>query len=284
MEKTLGIVRYRIQFFTKSFCGQRAGVAAILKSQSSASCLLQQTTRTASTRELTPPIRLLRKDLSIFAGLSYLSAKQVIVRSLKNGEQQRAFLSLGGTVCSRGLYELPRNEKIRARTVVLIDEDGNKLATIPLQQALQAAKDKQLELVELQNQKGTRAAVCRMYSRKTLYDAEKKHKHSPQGNKVKELTITGHIAPQDLQWKTKKIHGFLEHGFSVKLSISRKPYHKISDEEKLEIVKKVVDGVKEVGVLDGQPKSVGSLVLRCTLKPVSQQSKAQTQGDGSETA
>lgn len=179
-------------------------------------------------------------------------------------------------IFANSIHVNPRNHQIRAKTVVLIDSNGEKLGTMSIAEALDKAKDNSLQLVQIQKQKSSSPAICKLVSSKTLYESEKKFKHNTQGSKSKELKITGRIAPQDLQWKSKKIYDFLEHGNPVKLSITRKHYQKISITEKMEIIQRIRDEVKDVGVLDGEPKQLGALALKCNFKPVTQKDKAKT--------
>ncbi|HET6616152.1 MAG TPA: hypothetical protein VFH62_09720, partial [Dehalococcoidia bacterium] len=44
--------------------------------------------------------------------------------------------------------DLRINERIRVREVLVIDDDGNKLGVIPIQQALDMARERGLDLVE----------------------------------------------------------------------------------------------------------------------------------------
>lgn len=186
----------------------------------------------------------------------------------------RNFHSRNTPLFSKGIHENPRNQNIKAKTVLLIDSNGEKLGTMSLSEALDTAKEKSLHLVQIERQKGLKPAICKLFSPKMVFDSEKKSKNSSHGTKQKELTITGRIAPQDLKWKIQKIYDFLENGNSVKLSVRRKPYQKISQEEKLMIVKKVVEEVQDVGVMDGEPKVLGALALRCLFKPVAQKIKS----------
>lgn len=215
--------------------------------------------------------------------LDYLAAKNSntrvlcsgLLNRLINGTQSsiRNFHSRNCVLFSKGIHENPRNQNIKAKTVLLIDSDGERLGTMPLSEALDAAKEKSLHLVQIERQKGLKPAICKLFSPKMVFESEKQSKNNSQGAKQKELTITGRIAPQDLKWKIQKIYGFLENGNSVKLSIRRKPYQKISQDEKLEIVKKVVNEVQDVGVMEGEPKEIGALALRCNFKPVTKKSK-----------
>jgi translation initiation factor IF-3 len=196
--------------------------------------------------------------------------------SQNNGNCIRTFNTSSVLLLSKGIHDNPRNQNIKARSVLLIDSEGEKLGTMTTREALDKAKEQSLHVVQIQKRQGMKPAICKLYSPKMIFDSEKKAKHSPQGSKLKELKITGRIAPQDLKWKSKKMYDFLENGNSVKLSITRKPYQKITHEEKMEIVKKVIEEVKEVGIMVGEPKVIGALALRCNFKPTLQKDKTKS--------
>lgn len=178
-------------------------------------------------------------------------------------------------VFRQSIHENPRNQQIKAKTILLIGSNGENLGKMTLQAAQNKAKEDSLQLVQIQSQKGTSPAICKLFSSRTLYESEKKAKANTQGSsKTKELKITGRIAPQDLVWKSKKIRDFLEQGYFVKLSVTRKPYQKISVAEKLEIVSQIKEEVKDVGMLDGDPKEIGALALKCNFKPTVQKDKS----------
>ncbi|XP_031573766.1 uncharacterized protein LOC116307633 [Actinia tenebrosa] len=220
------------------------------------------------TKVVTVSFDCLSEDHHIRVLCSGLSRRFMLIDGTKNNI--RNFHVRNCVLFSKGIHENPRNQNIKAKTVLLIDSDGEKLGTVSLNEALDKAKEKSLHLVEIERQKSLKPAVCKLFSPKMIFESEKRAKHNSHGAKQKELTITGKIAPQDLKWKIQKIYDFLKNGNSVKLSIRRKPYQKISQEEKLEIVKKVVEEIQDVGIMEGEPKVIGALALGCHFKPFTQ--------------
>lgn len=103
----------------------------------------------------------------------------------------------------RSIHENPRNQQIKAKSVLLIDSEGEKMGTMPLADALSKAKEKSLHLVEIQYQRGLSPAVCKLVSSRTIYESQKKAKHSSQGSKVKELrhkTCSGNPRRYTIFW------------------------------------------------------------------------------------
>ena len=82
------------------------------------------------------------------------------------------------------------NREIRAREVRLIDEEKNQIGIVPIQKALQAAEEKDLDLVEISP--NANPPVCRILDYgKYLYSLQKKaHEAQRQQKKMrKELRV-----------------------------------------------------------------------------------------------
>src|SRR6266403_1200690 len=85
-----------------------------------------------------------------------------------------------------------RNGKIRAREVRVIDDAKQQLGVMKLDAALQLARDRQLDLVEIAA--NATPPVCRIVNYgKFLYEESKRQKESQtraSANKMKELQLT----------------------------------------------------------------------------------------------
>ena len=70
----------------------------------------------------------------------------------RRGGQLGALRSLGGTIAERNFRQSDRtrvNERIRAREVRVIDEDGGQLGVMQPFEALRLARERGLDLVEI---------------------------------------------------------------------------------------------------------------------------------------
>ncbi|MEX2225691.1 MAG: translation initiation factor IF-3 [Dehalococcoidia bacterium] len=113
------------------------------------------------------------------------------------------------------------NEKIRVREVLVIDDDGNKLGVIPIQQALDMARERGVDLVEVAP--NSNPPVCRILDYgKFKYEQAKKerdaHKHQRQVT-VREVRFKTKIGQHDLDFKAKVIGKLLKAGDKVKVSV-----------------------------------------------------------------
>jgi translation initiation factor IF-3 len=113
------------------------------------------------------------------------------------------------------------NERIRVREVRIIDEDGNQLGVIPTPTALQMARDRSVDLVEVSP--NSVPPVCRMLDygkfkyEQTKKDSEaKKHQHLTE---LKEVRLRPKIGEHDFDTKLKRAQRFLDEGDKVKVTV-----------------------------------------------------------------
>jgi len=114
------------------------------------------------------------------------------------------------------------NQNIRASQVLLIDQDGNNLGSVPIRDALKMAEDADLDLVEV-NQ-GKSGSVCRIMDYgKWKYEQTKKIKKNTHHKKVmKEINFRPTTGTNDLTYRAKQVDKFLKAGNKVKLVVKFK--------------------------------------------------------------
>ena len=113
------------------------------------------------------------------------------------------------------------NEGIRAQQVRLVDQDGNPVGVVPVDQALKMAKEAELDLVEVASQ--AVPPVCRIIDfSKFKYDQEKKEKEARKKQKVihlKEIKFHPFIEENDYQVKLHTLERFLKQGDKGKITM-----------------------------------------------------------------
>ena len=113
------------------------------------------------------------------------------------------------------------NEQIRASEVRLVSPDGEQIGITPLPEALEQARELDLDLVEVAE--NAKPPVCRIMDYgKYKYEAAQRAKDSRKKSTnivVKELKYRPKIARGDFNTKTSKVRKFLEDGHKVKLTI-----------------------------------------------------------------
>jgi translation initiation factor IF-3 len=152
------------------------------------------------------------------------------------------------------------NERIRAREVRLVDPDGLQLGIKPLPDALQLARDLDLDLVEVAPQ--ANPPVCRIMDYgKFKFDAAQRAKESRRKTNnvsLKEMKYRPKIGPGDFETKTRQVARFLGEGHKVKVTImfrGREVFHPELGKKILDRVAEEVDGTAKVEVaprLDGR--------------------------------
>ncbi|MFA5086958.1 MAG: translation initiation factor IF-3 [Candidatus Paceibacterota bacterium] len=113
------------------------------------------------------------------------------------------------------------NNQIRARDVRLIDETGAQLGLVPLAQALEMAKAKGMDLIQVTEK--VEPPVCKIgdYG-KYLYSLQKKERKislGAKGGEVKSIRLTFNISDNDIDTRAIASEKFLKKGDKVKVDL-----------------------------------------------------------------
>ena len=151
------------------------------------------------------------------------------------------------------------NDRIRAREVRLIGQDGDQIGVKPLPEALNIARAAGLDLVEVADQ--ANPPVCRImdYS-KWKYEANQRAKESKKKSSnlsVKEMKYRPKIGPGDFDTKTRKVEKFLGEGHKVKVTIMFRGREMQHPELGRRILDQVAETVQHVGKIEFQPRQDG---------------------------
>ena len=117
--------------------------------------------------------------------------------------------------------ELPINGQIRAKEVQLIGDSGEKIGVISLNEALEKAEEKNLDLVLVSP--NANPPVCKIMNYgKYKFEQAKREKEAKKKQKVyevKELRVTPNIEEHDFNFKSKNARKFIEDGCKVKITV-----------------------------------------------------------------
>ncbi len=154
------------------------------------------------------------------------------------------------------------NEQIRISPIRLIDEDGEQIGIVSLDDARQRAEEKGLDLVEVAAD--ARPPVVRMmdYGKYKYEEARKarearKKQHVIQ---VKEVKFRPGIEDHDYEFKTRHARRFLEEGNKVKLTMMFRGRQVTHPELGREILQRVVSDLEDVGKVEQAPNFEGRLM------------------------
>jgi translation initiation factor IF-3 len=113
------------------------------------------------------------------------------------------------------------NEHIRVSEVRVVDHDGSQLGVLPVPAAMEKAKERGLDLVEVSP--NSAPPVCRIMDfGKYKYEIAKKQKASKAKQhiiKVKEIKFHPKTGENDYNYRLVQAKEFLEKGFKVKATV-----------------------------------------------------------------
>ena len=151
------------------------------------------------------------------------------------------------------------NDQITVRECRLINFDGEQLGIYPLVQARRIAEDEGLDLVEIAPQADP--PVCRIMDYgKFKYDQAIKAKQARKNQskiETKEMKFRPKIDVGDYTTKKKHVLRFLDAGNKVKITIMFRGREMAHPEQGLTILERLADDLKDVAVIESQPKMEG---------------------------
>jgi translation initiation factor IF-3 len=201
---------------------------------------------------------LIRNPLQI-DGLS----SPVIFSALSVGEKNQ--FGKGNYAIAR---ELRVNDRIRAREVLVIDDEGVRLGTMPVQQALDIARERELDLVEVAPT--AVPPVCRLLDYgKFKYEQAKKERETRKtqhASVLREIRMRPKIDSHDLEMKARNAEKFLKSGDKVKVTVMFRGREMVHPEIGRAILDRVAEQLKEVSVIERPPNMEGRF-LSAILAP-----------------
>jgi len=151
------------------------------------------------------------------------------------------------------------NERITAREVRLVDENGKQIGIVDTRKALDLARDRDLDLVEVAPQ--ARPPVARLldYS-KYKYEQEQKakaaRKHQQQVN-VREIKLRPKIADHDYATKKGHVERFLRGGGKVKVTIMFRGREQAHPERGQALLERLFEDLDGMAVIEQAPQQEG---------------------------
>jgi len=147
---------------------------------------------------------------------------------------------------------------------MLIDEKGEKLGLIRLEDAIQKAKDKELDLVQV-SPKDANPTVCKLMDygkhmftkKKNMSSSKKKVKRSS----IKEIKFRPSTDTGDYQIKLKKIKSFILSGDKTKISVRFRGREILNSNMGLELLAKVKHELDQIAQVDQEPSLEGRQLL-----------------------
>ena len=155
------------------------------------------------------------------------------------------------------------NEKIRATQVRVIDSDGKNLGTLSTQEAINIAKQKGLDLIEISPK--ANPPVCKIIDiGKYKYDLQKKANKAKKKQKtinLKEIKLRPVTEIHDYNFKIKNAQKFLSKGDKVKFTVLFKGREMQHTHLGHELMQRIINDTNDLGKVEVQPKFEGRQII-----------------------
>ena len=151
------------------------------------------------------------------------------------------------------------NERIRAREIRVIDEEGAQLGIMPPYEALKTARSQGLDLVEVAPT--ANPPVCRIINYgKYLYQLNKRQHEARKNQKsigLKEVKMRPRTSTHDFETKRNKVLDFLEEGAKVKVTIMFRGRENAHRDLGFKMLDRLIEEVGEGGQVEARPRLEG---------------------------
>ena len=158
----------------------------------------------------------------------------------------------------------PVNEKINAEQVLLVGANGEKKGIVALSQALDAAKELSLDLVQV-SPSDSNPVVCKLLDYgKHLFDKKKNSsaaKVKIKRNTTKEIKFRPSTDVGDYNIKLKKIKSFILDGDKTKISVRFRGREILNSDMGLNLLNRIKDEVEDIAQVDQEPSLEGRQLL-----------------------
>lgn len=155
--------------------------------------------------------------------------------------------------------EYKSNENIRAPKVRVIGESGEQLGVMTLGDAIQMARQQELDLVEVAPNADPPVARMLDYGKlRYLYSKkERESRKSQKSTELREVRFRPNIGQHDLDAKLRKVKEFIGDGAKVKLTVRFRGRESVHQQVGLGLLKRVAEDLKDEIRLEKPPAMEG---------------------------
>ncbi|MCK9176871.1 MAG: translation initiation factor IF-3 [Clostridiales bacterium] len=151
------------------------------------------------------------------------------------------------------------NEAIRYPEVRLIDEEGNMVGVVPIQEAQRRAYDAELDLVLISPSPDN--PVCKIMDYgKFMFEQEKKKREARKNQKVvnvKEVQLKLTTEEHDFDVKVRNARRFLETGDRVKVVIRFRGREMAHTDQGYDVMEDFAEAISDLGKVDRPARAEG---------------------------
>jgi len=153
------------------------------------------------------------------------------------------------------------NEQIRVTPIRVVAADGEQLGIIPTADAMERAREAELDLVEVApNEK---PPVCRImdYGKFKYQQKKRQHKGHVHHSKNKELRLRPKIGKHDLDFKLTKAREFLEQKDKVIISVVFRGRENAHTQEGFKVMTRVIAQLEDISKVEQGPSMQGRRIV-----------------------
>ena len=189
--------------------------------------------------------------------------------STRGGTHDTNFL--GGTIST----EARINERIRVPEVRLVGPKGEQVGIVRIEQALQLAREHDLDLVEVAPQARPPVAKLMDYGKFKYENAQKarESRRNQTNTIIKEMKLRPKIDEHDYETKKGHVVRFLKAGDKVKITIMFRGREQSRPELGVNLLNKLAEDIAEFGFVESAPKLDGRNMLM-VLAPTRKKTEA----------
>lgn len=158
------------------------------------------------------------------------------------------------------------NEQIRTSPVRVVAEDGVQLGILPTEEAMAAAAQAGLDLVEVAPQEDP--PVCRImdFGKFKYQQKKRQHKGHTHQVKIKEIRVRPKTGEHDINVKINRAREFLLHKDKVLFSVVFRGREMAHVEEGRRVIDGILEKLEDVCRIEAPPMQQGRRIV-CTLAP-----------------
>ena len=163
----------------------------------------------------------------------------------------------------RAAQRPPINENITAQEVRLIGAEGEQIGIVSIQEAMAAAEEAKLDLVEISPD--AEPPVCRVMDYgKHIFEKKKQQAAARKNQKqvqIKEVKFRPGTEDGDYKVKLRNLIRFLSEGDKAKVSLRFRGREMAHQELGMELLKRVEADLLEYGTVEQHPKMEGRQLM-----------------------
>ncbi|MFW5800177.1 MAG: translation initiation factor IF-3, partial [Spirochaetota bacterium] len=150
------------------------------------------------------------------------------------------------------------NEEIKVPEVRVLDEDRSQVGVMPLQEALDLAGERGVDLIEIVPK--AKPPVCQLIEyNKYLYQLKKREKEKQKKQKesqvqLKSMRLGVNTEEHDYNFKLDKIKDFLNNNNKVQVFVLFKGRQMIHKDRGYKLLDRIKEDIKDIGEIESKPR------------------------------